>query len=488
MSRSILYAAIIVALLTAVAVSYWYLQPEPATPVKTEQNLTKQPPPATKKSASQESTTVEPAVAPKTVAASSSCTADPSWFPHSQTQRTNDAAFVSSSNCVFHQWAWQNFLWLTQEVNGQPRFLSFTSPESLLGMDAEGLMPRTLKSDAATPFDEFLQAGTDGIFVGHNNRAVYYSQYLDDTFVTFIEKNNLTDPAALRSLVTSDPTTEFPIIGTAGAMELKASWLIVEPGFDTTGMFTTQTQIAQLKNGSSGIVIDPSSTETVTVALVGFHIAGIVEGHPEMIWATFEHKNNAPNVPPGLGLEEPVSDQDFTFYTANTTLADCNINYASSDQIKLDESQQTLTPITQACRQYQFGNQPGVNSSNDQHIDSLNASVQAALDEDDVWKNYHEVGAIWMNKIDGLQPGMSFANDDDLTGSVSLSNSTIETFTQVASTENNCFRCHNTLQQLPQQPNLEPLPASNLNISHALMNIYFWSQSNAQSTNQPSGE
>ena len=32
---------------------------------------------------------------------------------------------------------------------------------------------------------------------------------------------------------------------------------------------------------------------------------------------------------------------------------------------------------------------------------------------------------------------------------------------------------------------LQPLPASNLNISHALQNIYFWSQEDAQ---QPAGD
>jgi len=413
------------------------------------------------------------------------CDAETNWFPHSQTQRTDDSAFPNSSNCDFHQWAWQNFLWLTQEVDGQPRFLSFATPDSLLGNEPRGMLPRMAKSDSPESLDEYLQAGTDGIFVAHNGRSVYYSQYLDQTFVNFVQSNNLTDPTALQALIKANPATNFPIEGTAGAMELKVSWLVVTDGFDASNMFTMQTEIAKLVNKNGQIVIDTSQTEEVTVALVGFHIAGIVAGHPEMIWATFEHQRNAPNVMPGLPLDQPVSDQDYTFYSANTTLAECNVNNTSDGLLKLDQQTQTLSPITQACRQYQFGNAAGVNTINDKNIQTLNASVAKLFDPTDVWKNYAEVGAVWFKGTNTLQPGLSIATDELLAGSLSLSNATIETFTQVASTENNCFRCHNTMQQFPPKVDLQPLPASNLNISHALQNIYFWSQEDAQ---QPAGD
>jgi hypothetical protein len=416
------------------------------------------------------------------------CPAESDWFPHDSTERTNDAAFSSSSNCEFHQWAWQNFLWLTQDVDGEPRFMSFASPESLIGQERPGMLPRMTKSNNSESFDEFLQAGTDGIFIAHNGRSVYYSQYLDETFVGFVEKNNLTDPSALQDLVKTDPSTSFPIENTSGAMELKASWMIVEPGDDVSDMFTTQTQVAKLANQNGTIVIDTSQVETVTVALVGFHIAGVVAGHPEMIWATFEHVRNAPNVPTDLPLEDVVSKDDFTFYTANTTLADCNVNYTSSNQLVLNEATQELSPISQACRFYQYGNASGVNTINDKNIADLNTSVDALFDNSDIWKNYQEVGAIWFKGENNLKPGMSLATDTLLSGSLSLSNSTIETFTQVASTENNCFRCHNTKQELPPQPGLEPLPASNLNISHALLNIYFWSQEDTDQAKQTTGD
>jgi len=405
-----------------------------------------------------------------------SCDAMASWFPHSSTPRPNDATFPGNSNCSFHQWSWQMFLWLTQEVNGEPRFLSFASPRSLLNLEEADASPLTRKPAGAVSLDEYLQAGTDGILVDQNGRSIYYSQYLNPVFVDFINSNSLTNPETVRSM---DPATTFPIQDNRGAMELKVSWSVVQEDDDVSNKFTTSAEIAKLVNRDGNIVIDYSQTEQIELALIGFHIGGIVNNHPEMIWATFEHMDNAPNVPPELGLGSPVSDQDFKFYKANTTLENCNINPASSNRLRLDESTQTLTPITEVCRLYEFGNQSGVDPTNDANIASLNRQIQGQLTQNnDVWANYREIGAIWFLDGSNLQPGLSLTTDQLLTGSVSLSNSTIETFTQRQSTMNNCFRCHNTTQEFPPETgrDLDPLPATNLNISHAFKNIYFWAQ------------
>jgi hypothetical protein len=409
------------------------------------------------------------------------CDANANWFPQSQTPATNDLGFKSSSNCVFHQWAWQKFLWLTQKVNGEPRFMSFASPESLLGIERKGMMPRTEKDNDAHAFDEFAQAGTDGVFVAHNGRAVYYSQYLNTTFVDFILNANLNDYTKVLAQIDKDPSINYPIDAKTqqGSTELKVSWMIVEAGDDVSDMFTTSAEIATLENVNGKIQVSNTQTQVVTLALVGFHIAGIVNGHPEMVWATFEHLENAPNMPTNLPLEDIVSNDNFTFYTANTTAADCNINYSASDLQVLDQASQKLSPITQVCRQYEYGNAAGVNTTNDKNIQLINQSVVAQIGADNIWRNYREVGAIWFNTLNALQPGLSLGDDKLLTGSLSLSNSTIETFTQVASTEDNCFRCHHTLEQYPPKLSMQMLPQANLNISHAFQNIFFGSQQQA---------
>ncbi|MGD8174891.1 hypothetical protein [Marinimicrobium sp. ARAG 43.8] len=198
------------------------------------------------------------------------------------------------------------FLWLTQDVDGKPRFLTLQSPYEMLGMTSRGLMPRMEKSDAAESFDEYLQVGTDGIMVDQNGKAVYYFQYIDTTFANFMKKENLTDPAVVRKF---DPDTPFPV----GAVELKVSWKVMQPGDYRSDMFVMNGEVNRLVNRDGKIVIDPTQTDTVQLGLVGFHIAGVVKGHPEMIWATFEHKENAPNVPADAGPDTVVSNQDWTF-------------------------------------------------------------------------------------------------------------------------------------------------------------------------------
>ncbi|MCV6587667.1 MAG: hypothetical protein OIF57_01375 [Marinobacterium sp.] len=418
-----------------------------------------------------------------------SCKADASWFPHNKTAMPDGNGFDGRTNCAFHRWAWQTFLWLTKEdANGQPVFLGMQSPYDLLGMkDRESLHPVLNKSQTAHSMDEYLQAGTEGIMIDQNGRAIYSNQYLNDEFVTFIDQNQLTNPEHVQNL---NPDTEFPV----NAIELKAAWKIVEDGEDTSDFFTMKSSVYKLVNKSGKIVVDSSQKLDVTLAMVGFHIAGVVEGHPEMIWATFEHKDNAPNVQPGTQANDPVADTDSTFYKANTPYHACNINPANSPVLILNETSQTLHPVTQVCRQYAYGNDAAQTNfqvpTNIRVVKELNASVKDNLDKDDVWSNYFEVGAIWFRGANRLKPGMDLAEDYDpdipaddpkhqlLIGSLKLSNSTIETFTQRANTMDNCFRCHNTQYRLPPSgnPDLQPLKATNLNISHAFMNIYFWSQ------------
>lgn len=437
------------------------------------------------------------------------CAAKAEWFPHARTPEPDSEGFVGDSQCAFHQWSYQAFLWLTQEVEaGGPRFLGFTTPRELFGAAPAGaLNPRTAKSQDPEPIDEYLQAGTDGIMTDQTGRPIYYSQYVDSVFENFVVANRLTDPSVLEGF---DANTNFPV----GAISLKASWTVVQPGEDTSDFFTMESEVFPLANRGGTIVIDQSRTDTVTLALVGFHIAGRVQDHPEMIWATFEHRDNAPsvftheNVDDPIGLTDPVSDRDWTFYAAGTPRSECNVNMASSPRRTLDEATQTIDPVTQVCREYRYGNMPGASgdtsaiqrlaNQNDANVESLNRHVRGRLSPDDVWSNYMEVGAIWFTDGEALAPdqpldglcvtgslrdGRCVDENDSTTsrliGSLRLSNATIETFTQSQSTMYNCFRCHNTQQRLftgsAPEPGRPPaaLPGKNVNISHILVNGYF---------------
>ncbi len=396
------------------------------------------------------------------------CTAPAAWFPHSQTPRQdNNADF--NSNCAFHQWSWNAFLWLTQDDgSGQPRFLSMipagevVTGEKSASDDVTPLQPRTRKSDMGSAFHEVNQAGSLGLLVDQNGRAVYYSASVNDTYFNFaVTENQFNIP---ENLLNASDTLNFPI----GALSLKLSWKIVAEGENTSGFFTMPTSVQLLTTGPSGnIALDPERTQDVTVALVGMHVVGIVKDHPEAIWATFEHRANAPDFSSGIGMNDKLSSSDFTFYAKDTTAGECNQNNAGFLTLT-DPETQVLSPVTQVCRQYAFG---GGDAQNVANIASLNTSVDAQLETDSIWRNYMETGAIWFAAVDGLKPNMAMEGDI-LTGSVKLSNATIETFTQKVRSEEQCFACHRTDALYPISAPDKVLPGKNLNISHILLNAY----------------
>lgn len=429
-------------------------------------------------------------LAEKPAADSGACLAPKEWFPHDSTKKPSDSG-AFTTNCEFQQWSWQSFLWLTQTMpGGGLRFESFATPADLANAaggtlpafsarnasTALRLMPRTKKSDDPTTLDEINQAGSQGLLVDTNGRAVYYSMYINDVFYEFVRKNGLYDP---QTLANAPDTLNFPV----GAMELKASWKIVGAGEKADGFYTRTAVINKLTTVNGKVVVDPTQTEEVTVALVGLHIAGVVEGHPEFIWATFEHKNNAPTMSADmlnqmLHLNSdssirafnklPVSDKNWTFYKAGTPVGQSNTDNAGIVKLT-DPAAQILTPATNAYIQYAQG---GGTDENRTNIITMNESVLAQLN-DPIWSNYYLGGAIWLNTPNALVPNSTQQNL--ITGSKTLSNSTMETFTQKVLSQNNCFQCHNTMQRFPDNPKIQvpPLPGMNLSVSHILVNNYF---------------
>ncbi len=398
-----------------------------------------------------------------------------------------DEAF--KTNCGFHQWSWMMFLWLTDDVDGQLRFETMPTSQEVINGDqlavdvSETLAPRMEKSNKMNviapillddvpgnpPLEEIYQAGSAGLLVDQKGRAVYYSMNVSPEFFAFaVTDNHLEVP---ENLLNFPATNDFPM----NAMEIKASWKIVEEGEDVSGLYTRQAQVTKLKNNPDGpgVVPDLGNTAEETVALVGLHIAGVVQGHPEMIWATFEYNRNAPVFAPDQAMDAPVSPDDYLFYKGGTPAVDCNINNAQTLKV-VDADTQVLAPITQACLQFAYGGGTETNKANIQALNTEAPGVVESLGLNPVFANYLEIGAIWFKTPDALEPDDPIDTDALLAGSFVLSNSTIETFTQKIASENNCFKCHNTAGHYAA--GYTPLPGKNVNISRILTNAYFINQ------------
>ncbi len=71
------------------------------------------------------------------------CPADPAWFAGPTTAFPDDAKFPNSSNCDFHQWAWQTFLALmspadTNYLDGPRVFEQLADQADLFPPDGDG--------------------------------------------------------------------------------------------------------------------------------------------------------------------------------------------------------------------------------------------------------------------------------------------------------------------------------------------------------------
>ena len=386
--------------------------------------------------------------------ADSSCFAPEEWFTGSVPKPDPSAFPTKPSNCDFHLISWQYFLWLTEKVNGKLRFETMFTDKSIT--------PET-KNDTNQELDIVEQALSKGMLIDLNGRAVYSNIIINDIYRDWILDNHLYNADSLANF---DSTANFPV----GSLSLKTTWKIIQPEDDTSNLYTTRAkiQLLTLVDGEPRIPENPK-TDTVDVALIGLHIAVVVKGHPEFIWATFEFDNNAPDFQTHQAMDAPVSDRDWLLYTANTVAQKTNANNAQILKFK-DETKQTLTPITQVARQYANGGGSGTNQYN---IVQLNENVKDQLSESKnaIWSNYFEVGAIWFNKSNGLAPDWSPNVDSSMvTGSLRLSNSTIETFTQKVISQNECFSCHNTMTFFADDQ--QPLPGKNLSTSHILLKRY----------------
>jgi len=371
----------------------------------------------------------------------------------------------SATNQAFHQISWQYFLWLTENVGTEAapelRFETLFNDASI-HPDAEEPKSHTLGG--------IVQAGSNSILIDDNGRAVYTTMMINDIYRDFVQKNNL---YTAEGMETVDPNLDFP----KGSMSLKAAWKIVGDDDDMTGYYTKEAELytvvdvdGQLTTSDNLPNSEDHETITEKVALVGFHIAVVVKGHPEFLWITFENNNNAPSL-----INNAISpDQDMTFFDKGSSKAQCNRSNAGALQVNADQTLSLIgstTPLTtEVLRIHEFG---GGKESNTRNIDSINTVVQTAQ-AGSIWSNYHEVGAVWFDSDESMgmiHPDWSpTVTDTIITGSLTLSNAVIETFTQDDFDANSCFACHNTSQiDLSSGSSLQ---GSNVLTSHILLQNY----------------
>ena len=361
-----------------------------------------------------------------------SCDASMEWIktPSMPSEVSSEETF-----CDFYQFSWQWFLAQTSpsSVKGERvfetnRVYDPSIQSNQCSLDLKGkhdflisLEPRTIKAD------EFEHVEADGgALYDQSGNILFYGVYY--------------------SPEVCEASSEGFIPKT---LEIKTSWAIVPTG-------SNKHYTIKLKDDT-------------TLGLVGMHMAIWTPKHPEMIWATWQHKENAPL----CDGSSPHSNWMF----ASDSASKCLIKHKSIEKCS-EYSFNSAMPFvgepplqsspTNVCQEYAYGNQKTAaingndNEENINTIVKINESVNnllLSLDDSDpmkIWSNYELVGAIWTKdgqnsgKLPVPHKGGTPDPKSPQRGSLELTNITMETFQQGdSSSVPNCFGCHNYTSEDP---------------------------------------
>ena len=359
------------------------------------------------------------------------CPADASWItaPNPPTEIGGPNVPLSSeTNCQFYQFAYQWFFDMVQPAAGasgerkfetlrvyQPNQTNQCNAKPLTGRanTAKAIFVRTPKPkdddvEPVTPVG-ILEADGNPLYDQNGNAVFFYILY---------------DPKECQA---NWQTGFLP-----NTVEVKTAWRVLnapDPAYLT------------MSANIQGFPKNP-----VTLGLVGFHLVINTKLHPEFVWATFEHVNNAPDCtnpqnPPAAGWSF-LSPDCATCLKQNglNGCPQCKFNQPASGTPGL------TGPANNVCRVYPDGTDPGSmtggnnNDTNRFNIDTLNSQINAMLSQlpsdspMSVWKNYTLVAGLWTNG------GVASGNAANQRGSLEAANLTLETFQQQQG--NNCFSCH----------------------------------------------
>lgn len=297
-------------------------------------------------------------------------------------------------------------------------------------------------------FAEAEQGQADGgVLMAQNGSLVYYTITVNNVFALFRTMQGAAVPAGLRFPTTPPELNAIlnfaaangqpPVIDPeALAVEIKTAWIEAATLANPNDFIQVQAIVPTYDTSNPNDWV-PNGTKTVTLAMVATHIVGSANGHPEMLWGTFEHVSNDPlaqydyaRAPGGIGtvLQNTVGNWLFCANGAAGPFNQAHMRMAAAGHI------QPVAPFpispTDVVRSKPWG-LDGANAFGNAEVISLNNIVRNLLDPADVRRNYFHGGTTWT--IGGAPP-----NGANEVGTNKLSNTTMETFTQGG----NCFGCH----------------------------------------------
>lgn len=242
------------------------------------------------------------------------------WFENGkatengEVKPANSAGLVHDNNCDFYKWSEQMFLWITSQENSgvtvmeSPVFYT-VSPKNAAGQrilipHKKGQLMQAMGNIDKTDIDSEEGQATDDVLMAKDGSLIYYISMVNDVYAQYLTAVNqkkmdgsqFPTTTAQRDSIVAFAQSNGVTLKDADvlAMEMKTSWIDASTIKDLDQYITIDAIIPTYTKTDSSWTI--SGQKKAKLALLGVHVVGSVSGHPEMVWATFEHKNNAPNL------------------------------------------------------------------------------------------------------------------------------------------------------------------------------------------------
>jgi len=341
--------------------------------------------------------------------------------------------------------------------NGRPVFLNGQGRRVEMRRVVRGQFGGVIFFDGAGNPIEFGEGEAQGndVLMDQHGSLVYYAIQVNDVYAYFLTgqvggqimtsafPSNQLNMTSISNFAQAHGTTFSTNEINTMTMEIKSAWVETN-GLDVSQYITMNATIP-VYNKSSTTNWTTNGSKLTTLALVGIHVVGTLLGHPEMVWATFEHMDNSPQTAYSYfttgnttktnaadtgpsttqnwlfcatGSSGPYNKPHMTAAANDTIAAIPPFNISPSDTERLDA----------------WGSLPG--SFTPTELISINNSVRGQLIPGDVRANYILTGATWTG---GAPPIGSI-----IYGSTTMANTTLETYQQPS----NCFGCHDGLPML----------------------------------------
>jgi hypothetical protein len=318
-----------------------------------------------------------------------------------------------------------------------------------------------------------------GVLQAQNGSLIYYATMVNDVYAYFLTgfRNGHIAPGNAK-LQFPTTQTELSAITTfaaahgvsfddsnALAVEIKTSW-IEATGLPNLNTYITINATIPTYDTTNSTDWKPRGQKTTQLALVGMHVVGSTAGHPEMIWATFEHLGNTPNaayqyISSSGALKTVAQDTAGTWlFSAGNSTGPFNSQHMSL----VGQDIKAVSPFkigpTDTMRWKAWGAAAdllpnpvdGNAAASNTEIIAINNSIRGLMPAGDARTNYVMTGATWT--IGGVAPDPAFgaptpSSPGNQVGTSQLANSTMETYQQgVDNTSSgggaNCFACHSS--------------------------------------------